>query len=365
MRIAIMGAGLSGLSCAIELEKHGVMPDIFEARSLVGDRFVNGEIFLELTSRPALDCITYMSNELGISLHPVHMLRTITIFGPTEKAVVNGSIGHSNIRGRQENSTENHLSKELKSPIRFHSTATYEELLKEYTHVVVATGDSEDARRLRNFDEALSVCMKGATVEGAFDLQTVYTWLSDEYSPKGYSYLIPMSEKEASMVIVYPEYPETVKLDIHKLWDAFFERASRDMQQQLRVTDRFEINHYVIGICKNSRIGNTFFVGNNFGTIMPFLGFGQFNSIATGVYAARDICGEENYEDLTRPLRKSFSNSLVLRRSMEQIGNDQLDTIVKWLATPIGNRLFQSRRTDVLRLVSYLLRPWLRIKTMI
>ncbi len=38
MKVAIMGAGISGLSCAITLEKNGIEPVIFEKRSKARDR---------------------------------------------------------------------------------------------------------------------------------------------------------------------------------------------------------------------------------------------------------------------------------------------------------------------------------------
>lgn len=38
MKIAIIGAGLAGLSCAIVLEKQGIIPDIFEKTGFIGDR---------------------------------------------------------------------------------------------------------------------------------------------------------------------------------------------------------------------------------------------------------------------------------------------------------------------------------------
>jgi flavin-dependent dehydrogenase len=366
MKVAIMGAGLSGLACALSLEKRGIVPDIYESRSMVGDRFVTGEIFLSLTSRPIQDCVTYCSNELGIHLHPVNMIRTIHIYGPTEHAVIEGLLGHSNIRGRHELSTESQLNKDLKARIRYRSQATYEDLIRDYSHVIIATGETETAHRLNNYDTALTVAMKGTIVKGSFNLQTVYTWLNDEFCPKGYGYLIPLSTEEACMALAYPEYPEYEKLDIHRLWDAFKARVQQDLGQPLPIVDDgFEINHYAIGLCRNPRIGNTFFVGNNFGSVMPFLGFGQFSSIVTGAFAAHDICGLGDYEELTKPFRKSFENSLVLRRSIEQIGNEQLDTIVKWLDSPLGDRIFNAGKTDVLRLAKYLLRPWLRIKTLV
>lgn len=48
MKVAIMGAGLSGLACAIRLEQLGIYPDIFEKRGSIGDRFVNGEVLLTI-----------------------------------------------------------------------------------------------------------------------------------------------------------------------------------------------------------------------------------------------------------------------------------------------------------------------------
>lgn len=39
MKVTIMGAGISGLSCAITLEKNGIEPAIFEKMSKVRDRF--------------------------------------------------------------------------------------------------------------------------------------------------------------------------------------------------------------------------------------------------------------------------------------------------------------------------------------
>lgn len=57
-----MGAGMSGLSCAIVLEKKGIYPAIFEKRSSVGDKFVNGEATFSILNRPIGDELKYLKD---------------------------------------------------------------------------------------------------------------------------------------------------------------------------------------------------------------------------------------------------------------------------------------------------------------
>ena len=51
----LWGAGISGLSCALTLEKFGITPTIFEKRNSVGDRFVNAEAMFSILNRPSKD----------------------------------------------------------------------------------------------------------------------------------------------------------------------------------------------------------------------------------------------------------------------------------------------------------------------
>lgn len=358
MKIAIMGAGLSGLACAITLEKNGIIPTIYESRNQVGDRFVNGEIILSILNRPVNNSIAYLSDNYGIFLKPTANIKELILHSENEIASIKGQLGFCNIRGRNKDSYEEQLALQVKSKICYNSKYTYEELLQEYTHVVLATGDASYAKKVQNYREDFTVTLKGATVEGKFDRYVVSAWLDNRFAPQGYAYLIPFSDKEANIVIAYPDYPQNVQKDINSMWSLFYDRVCTDCGQTLRITDTFEVTKYIIGTCQYPRIGNTFFVGNNFGSIMPFLGFGQFVAIMTGIYSAQDICGLGSFENLTKALKKSYANSLVNRRAMEKLNNPKFDFLVRNANRKFVEKAFNSKNFDPLKYVSYLLRPF-------
>ncbi len=106
MKVAIMGAGLSGLCAAIILEKNGIQPTIFEKRRMPGDRFINAEALFNISNRPINNCLDYLKKEYHISLNPIDTIKKLTVYGPTEKATICCNLGYSNLRGRHEESFE-------------------------------------------------------------------------------------------------------------------------------------------------------------------------------------------------------------------------------------------------------------------
>lgn len=362
MNVAIMGAGLSGLACAITLEKNGITPTIFEDRSQVGDRFVNGEVMLSIFERPVHDCIETLSEEYGIYLRPTSNIQRMELFSKNEKAIIDGPLGFTNIRGRHQDSFESQLEQQTKTTIHYHSEYTYEELLSKHSHVVMATGDGDYAKKTRNFREDLTVTIKGAIIEGNFDQYMVKAWLDYDIAPYGYCYFIPFSNHEANISLAIPDLPENADVNLDRLWELFYEKVRAEFEEDIRITDQFQITRYPMGICQSARIGNTFYVGNCFGTMMPFMGFGQFASILSGIYAAYDLCGLGKYEELMKPLRQSYEDSLVLRRSMEQLSNKNLDLIVRSLQSNLTEKVFQTTKVNPLKVASHLLRPYIKMK---
>src|SRR5680860_89179 len=116
-------------------------------------------------------------------------------------------------------------------------------------------------------------------------------------------------------------------------------KVRKDLDKDLKIIDQFEVNKYIMGLCRYPRLGNTFFAGNCFGVMMPAFGFGQFPSILTGMYVAHDLCGIGNYEELVKPLRKSYHNALVIRQAMEHLDNHKLDLLVTLLNNKFSNHV--------------------------
>ncbi|MDQ7092946.1 NAD(P)-binding protein [Desulfosporosinus sp. PR] len=359
MEIAIMGAGLSGLACAITLEKYGIKPILFEKRSRVGDRFVNGEAFLPALNRPINDCYAYLAEKHGINLHPVSNIKKITLLSETNKATLHGHLGFLNIRGRDHDSLECQLSRQVKSEINFNSQIPYETLLQDFTHVVLATGDAAYTAKIQDFQQDLTVTLKGATIEGSFDKRHVGIWLNNNFAPQGYGYLLPFSEKEATITLGYPDYPHNQRYDLETLWQKFYRRVCKDLHQELRITDNFEVTRYMFGTCRNPRIGNTFFAGNCVGAMMPAFGFGQLASILSGIFVADDLCGLGNYNESLKPLKQSYRYSLAVRRAMEQLDNHKLDVLVRLCDSELVNSLITSQNFNLLKMLGFILQPYL------
>jgi flavin-dependent dehydrogenase len=363
MKVAIMGAGLAGLSCAIILEKQGIQPAIFERRSQVDDRFVNGESVYNIINRPINNCLTYLQNNYGVSLEPLNPIKETVFHSRNHSGSIIANMGAFNIRGSHDTSFVSQLAKQVNSNIIFNSEYTYEELKKEFTHIVLATGDGAYASQLGNYRCDLTVTLKGGTIEGNFVPNRADLWVNHDFSPKGYAWLLPFSEKEASVVIGYPDYKENIEKDINIMWEQFVHQLSKDLNQQFRITDKFEVTRYIMGKSLHPKIDNTYFVGNCFGALSPAFGFGQFTSILTGIYAAQDICGLDSYEKLTKSLYQNYDCSLILRRFTEKLSDSTLDFFVNNLDNALIKRanswVFGDKtKIDFIKWASYILKPF-------
>lgn len=139
--------------------------------------------------------------------------------------------------------------------------------------------------------------------------------------------------------------------------------ACKDLKQDFKITDGFQIARYMMGICCKPKIENTYFVGNCFGAMSPGLGFGQFTSILTGIYSAYDLCNLGKYEELVKPLFRNYNNSLALRRFLENLNNHNLDFIIKNLDNKLLDKFIDkiinsTSKIDLLEIFTPMMKSW-------
>lgn len=360
MRIAIIGAGLSGLCCAITLEKNGLEVDVFEKRGKVGDRFVIAEAMFSMTQHPIHDAVQYLSETYDIHLKPSSNIQKLQCYSQNERCELHGHLGFINMRGKHQDSYESQLAAQLKTDIQFLNEVSYDDISRKYTHVVLATGDALDTKKLQPYDIAFKATFRGAMIEGDFDQTETHAFFNNDIAPKGMAYLLPHSDKLASLVLVYPQYRENEDYDKEELWKKCFQECCRRLDQDFTVIRDFSLKDYIVGKAEHSRIGNTFFVGNCWGAISPVFGIGQFESMLTGIYAAQDIAGQGDYANLTKHLSQGYHDSLSLRRGLEKLDNDQLDLITKSISNKFAEKFITSQHINLFKIVGRALHPFSR-----
>lgn len=346
LKVAIIGAGTSGLSCAIELERHGIHPVIFERNSFIGEYIPHVSAFLGLITRPITDPIKYINKDLGIKLKPISKLRKIIHYSPNNQLTVSGSLGHFMIRGKEEKSVKNQLYKQVKSKVNFNSYVQPEELEKNFDYVVVADGHWEIPTRYGIWQEVMRAWIIGGVFEGDFEADTLKMWLDNELTNGVYIYLAPYDKKKAVIghVVQNIGYKE-----LNGYWHRFLE--SHDILKKYNMIQSWKLPHHV-GTVTTNKVGKIYFAGTAGGGIEPFLGFGQFNAVVTGVMIARSIVKGSDINLLLTDLKKQSQQLITLRTLLNDATNQGYDRLLAFMKTPGLRSLVYRTNIDVLKIVS-------------
>ena len=75
-KVAIVGAGPAGISCACELSRFGFEVDIYEAKSKPTGLIIHGVAPYKITNQNAKDELEYLQNQLGFKVHYNHPIDT-------------------------------------------------------------------------------------------------------------------------------------------------------------------------------------------------------------------------------------------------------------------------------------------------
>jgi flavin-dependent dehydrogenase len=335
LKVAIIGAGISGLSCAHELESYGISPVIYEKNDFIGEvhDHVGGD--LKIISRPIKDSIQYYKR-LGIQLKPLNKINTIIHYSPNKKTIIQGSLGYFFRRGKESDAMKPQIYEKLKNTkIKFNSFGDYEKLSKDYDYVVVGTGNSNFTEEMGCWQEWVTTYVKGAIVLGDFDPYTLIVWINKDYCKNGYVYLTPFNERRASLVAITTEVNEK---EMDWYWEAFLYAENI----KYTIVEEFILQHKT-GFVYPHKVDNIYFVGNAAGSIDPFLGFGIMNSMTTGVMAGKSIACGKNYEKLIQNRVQQNLYMHEFRKSFNKISNKGYDKLITTIGIPgIKNLLYDT-----------------------
>jgi len=341
VNVAIIGAGPSGLACALELERHGIAPVIFEQRHRPGDLFDHCAAVLELFTRPN-DPLADLKKNYSIELRPINGIRTIVMKSPQKEVNVKGKLGYFFMRGGDPNSVETQLYNKLKTRVSTNTKVHYTDLHRDYDYVVVASGGRETSRTEGIWSTVFSSNMIGGTVIGRFDLTRLLMWMDTRYSKNAYAYLAPMEKKRAFLGLVVPE--STVE-EARERWKNFWMLESHPYEQVNEI-----IVEHKAGFVYPHQVGNLLFVGISGGFQEPFLGFGLISALKSGVLAGRAIATGRRYEDLLVQLKEDMKHSLILREMFNSVDNKALDNIMMTLKIPGIKPLIYNTNIDFIRI---------------
>lgn len=327
MKVAIIGAGLSGLACALELKRNGILPSIFEARSKVGDALCKNCISLRMLSRPLIDYFHYFEKKYKLDLKPLYPINKMILHSPRKTVNIAGKLGFSVKRGTDAFSIENQIAAKTGLDILFDRYMEISELINDFDKIVVATGNNVIPEKLGAWSDTFVAMTRYALVLGEFDTGTVKVWFNTKYSKNAFCYMVPTSPKEASIVLIMNNI---TKDEVDFYWNEFLE-IERINNPIIEMKD----GEHKCGKVHPYNMGKVYFTGNAAGFTDDFVGFGAFNAIESGILAARAIVENLDYNKLVLPISKNVAAIHEYRKVVNLFDNSDYNRLISFLKFPL------------------------------
>ncbi|MFZ5965653.1 MAG: dehydrogenase [Bacillota bacterium] len=351
MRIAIIGASVCGLACALECERLGVIPDIFERDHTVGWVWPSVSFCPFIFYRDAGDIRKYLLDNYNLDIKPIGNCTSITMKSSNQEVKVEGKLGYFFSRGKGVESLEQQLLRDIrKTPIHYNRAADYKELSKKYDFVVVATGSDAVARELNVWEDLGLVRMYGGLTLGSFDPNSTSIYFNTDYAGTGYARVTPFNASQAVVklyVIGRDEFQEDM------LFSRFLEQENL---KHLEFIYKINPNPFTTGRVKKFRVGNILLAGRAAGLTERLLGVGCPEALISGVSAARAMIQNLDYEAKMKDLRLDVENIAAFRDIVNSFDNKDFDMLLSIIKTPGIKQLLYNSPMNLVDLSGSILR---------
>lgn len=329
MKIAIIGAGTCGLSCALECERLGIIPDVFERDSTAGWVWPMVIVWPEVLSRGIGDAREHLREKYNIDIKPLAELQTIIMKSQNREVKIEGKLGYLMLRGKHVLSLENQLLLTLNhTPVSYNRPVDYKELSKKYDYVVVASGNDTAARDMGVWEDCGRVSMIGGIALGSFVQNSVTVYLNTDYAGSGFALITPFNKTRAAVTLYIMGL---AKFDENVLFSRFLQTEGLE---HLQFMVKFLPPACTTGRVKSFKLGNVLLAGTAAGLTDRFVGMGCAYSIMSGVLSARAIVQGLDYEKAVRPLQEHVERISVFREKIESFENKDYDRLLSLLGTP-------------------------------
>lgn len=331
MKVAIIGAGLSGLSCAIALKRNGITPVIFEKSGQIGDSPTYLVAVLRLFHNSLRSPMSFLEKNYGIELTALNPLKEIIMISPRKQITARGNLGHIFTKGPEPTSIESQLASIAGIPISFNTTIDINQIKNDYDYIIVASGSYEIPKALGVWNLTFQSRIRIATLTGNFKPGLMKIWLNKYYSKNGYAYQLTKNETEAELTLIVSD---STPAELDNNWNKFL--ACEDIKYTM--TKIHDIEHHV-GFAKPVQLGNIYFIGNVGGMADNFLGFGSMRSIQSGFIAAHSIIDKKDYYSLLEPIQKDINGLHEYRKMINNLTNEDYDKLLTFIGFPIMKQL--------------------------
>ncbi|MEM2955060.1 MAG: NAD(P)/FAD-dependent oxidoreductase [Candidatus Nanoarchaeia archaeon] len=309
----ILGAGISGLTSAINLAKNGEDVIVYEKRPKVGMKMKpNFQLFGNWDTSD--DIIDHLKS-FGVDINYQTKLDRIIFYSPNLKHTAqlyssSRPVGYTVIRGGK-NSLECYLAKQAKK-LGVKIITNFNKRIKAD---IIAAG----SKRLDGVGY-------GSIFKGRFDKKTAIVLFDYNYAPGGYAYILPHSKRIATVAIAMrpwdnPQNMFQKLISEHKIFKEHLVNSKL----------LYNFSGFINFSIPNTAIeGNSLLVGEAAGFQDAAFGFGMRYAIYSGYLASKSILERKNYDELwKKAFLHELKKTLKIRYVLEKIGNNFLNRLIK------------------------------------